>query len=185
MNDIHLYKLRFPIGEFNFPSGLNKDELSSFNDTWINSIKEFPKTVKSLTSELTIEKNWKYRPNGWMLKQVVHHCADSHINAFIRIKKALTENQPVISGYEEAKWAELTDSLEDDLAGSITILLGLHLRWARLLTTLNEQSLQLTYYHPESKTLVSVQEAIATYAWHCDHHLAHIQLAINSEGKYN
>ena len=112
--------LRFPIGEFLFSEESN---VKGIEDRWISTSEEFPAEIIHLTSGLSSEeKGWKYRPDGWSIKQVVHHCADSHMNAFIRIKKALTEIEPTISGYQEAMWAELIDSTDDDLSSSISIL---------------------------------------------------------------
>lgn len=175
-------KLKFPIGKFQFENDFDEHKI----ENWINTISEFPEKVKKTTYNLSTEQlNWKYRPNGWMIKQVVHHCADSHMNSFIRFKLALTENFPTIRPYYEDRWAELVDSLDNDLSDSITLLKGLHSKWVKLLSSLNNEDLIKEFVHPEHGTKISLAENIAFYAWHCEHHLAHIHQAIKSEGKYN
>ena len=175
-------KLRFPIGKY-VP---NKNPDQETIRKWIQEIGAFPSSIIELTKDLSIEQlNWKYRPNGWKVKQVVHHCADSHMNAFIRFKLALTEKKPIIKPYFEADWAELVDSLEDDIENSINILLSLHKKWATLINSLSEEQLLLTYTHPEHGETFNLNETIGNYAWHSNHHLEHVRLGIKFEGKFN
>ena len=133
--------------------------------------------VKDLNDEKL--KN-KYRPDGWTIKQVVHHCADSHINSFVRFKLALTEDVPAIKPYFEDRWAELSDSLSNDISDSIQILNSLHNKWVLLLRSLTVEQLHREFFHPETNKKISLKENIGLYAWHCNHHLAHIQLAIKN-----
>lgn len=119
-----------------------------------------------------------YRPEGWSIAQVIHHCADSHMNSFIRFKLALTENTPVIKPYFENLWAELPDAGIIPVQSSIKILEGLHARWTILLRSLTETDLKKEFRHPESDRLISLETNIGLYAWHCLHHLAHVKNAI-------
>lgn len=152
---------------------------------WTLEIESFPKELNRLTSELTKEKlNWKYRPNGWTIKQVIHHCADSHMNSFIRFKLALTEETPAIRPYFEDKWAELPDSLTPDISTSVALLTALHHKWVFLLKNLTKEQLQLEFVHPEHGQKFSLAENIGVYAWHCNHHLAHIKNALKAQGIY-
>lgn len=177
-----MYELRFPVGEFEKPEVITDEHLRS----WIADIESFPSKVVELTGDLSREqKNWKYRPDGWMIKQVVHHCVDSHINAIIRFKLALTEDRPTIRPYFEDRWANLVDDLDDDLSDSVMLLTALHRKWVKLLRSITPTELKREFIHPEYGTIVSIDENIGIYAWHCRHHLAHVQQALDSGGKYN
>jgi hypothetical protein len=182
MTENEMYSLRFPVGEFNTPLQIEMEQINH----WITIIENFPNQIQELTNGLeTIEKNWCYRPNGWSLKQVVHHCADSHINSMIRFKLSLTENAPTIKPYLESKWAELIDSQDDDLSFSIQLLSGLHHKWVQLLKSFKVEDYKRSYIHPEHGTSFYLDEAIGLYAWHCEHHLGHIKLALKAQGKFN
>lgn len=180
-NQIDIEQLRFPIGEFQKPNLISKNDL----DSWIATIEIFPKKIKTLTENLSIEQlNWVYRPNGWCIKQVVHHCADSHMNSFIRFKLALTEEVPTIKPYEEDKWAELTDGICDNISPSLQIIKGLHERWVLLLKSFGEEQLKRQFLHPANNKTSCLDEVIGIYAWHCEHHLAHIEQAILYKGVF-
>ncbi|WP_010521722.1 YfiT family bacillithiol transferase [Aquimarina agarivorans] len=182
MTPDELYQLKFPIGEFTPPAYIPTSLIS----TWIAIIEEFPNDLKIATSNLSLtQKNWKYRPGGWSLKQIVHHCADSHVNAFIRFKLSLTENTPTIRPYFEDKWAEMIDGKDDDLKDSIGLITSLHSKWSKLLKNLKNSDYEKTYVHPEYGKSFQLDEVIGTYAWHCQHHLTHIKLALDAEGKYD
>lgn len=162
--------VRYPIGQFEKPNFINKQELSG----WIRIIAEFPQEIASEVLSLTDEQlDTPYRDGGWTVRQVVHHCADSHMNAFIRFKLALTETNPTIKPYYEALWAELPDS-KIQLEPSLNLLKGLHERWSKLLESLDDEDLKRTYNHPELGRPIPLDEVIGMYAWHCNHHLAHI-----------
>ena len=153
---------------------------------WLETIQSFPERIEMETEVL--ESNallWKYRPNGWSIQQVVHHCADSHMNAFIRFKLAITQDSPEIKPYEEAKWAEMSDVLDNDIEDSLMLLKGLHSRWHKVLSSMNSEDLKKVYVHPEYKKEYSLLDALGTYAWHCNHHLEHVIQAKEASGKYN
>ena len=180
-NNLDSEKLKFPIGK------CPKTDVVSQNDlgTCISIIEIFPSKIKKLTSILSIEElNWAYRPQGWNIKQVVHHCADSHINSFIRFKLALTEDVPTIKPYEEALWANLTDGNSDDILPSIQIIEGVHARWVLLMKSLSSTQLKRQFFHPENLKIASLEETIGVYAWHCNHHLAHIEQALLHKGQF-
>lgn len=152
----------------------------------IQVIESFPEQINGLTHLLSNSQlNWNYRPQGWSIKQVVHHCADSHMNCLIRFKLALTEIKPVIKPYLESQWAELADATDTDISASIMLLTSLHSKWVKLLKSLDTNDLQRIFIHPEHNWEISLAQTIALYAWHCKHHLAHIMIAIESNGKYN
>lgn len=176
-----LEKLKFPIGKYIPPAEINSEIIS----TWIESIARFPKEVeKTCTSLTNEEKNWIYRPGGWSIKQVVHHCADSHLNSICRFKLALTENNPTIRPYEEQLWAELIDGNDDDISNSILLLTGLHAKWVKLLKNLSESELKRTYIHPAQNEQFDLAYTIGNYAWHCEHHLAHIKQALRLKNSF-
>lgn len=177
MTPEELYKLRFPIGEFDMPSHVSTE----LKERWIQSIHSFPFTLGALVQDLSSEeKKLTYRPEGWNIKQVVHHCTDSHMNSLIRFKLTLTEDAPTIRPYYEDRWAMLSDGQDDDLSDSLDLLTALHSKWVKLLNGLTDEDLHLTYVHPEHGQSFTLLEAIGTYAWHCDHHLGHVRLAIDS-----
>lgn len=178
MQDI--YHSKYPIGKFMVPENFTDDLIKN----WITDIESFPLKVSDAVSNLSdMELNWKYRPGGWSIKQVVHHCADSHMNSFSRFKLALTEDTPKIKPYFEDMWALLADTIESEIIDSLKIIEGLHSRWVNLLRSLNVNQLKREFIHPEYGKKISLAENIALYAWHCNHHLAHINQAIENEGE--
>lgn len=181
MTEQELNKLKFPIGEFQKPKTITKQHI----ENWIASIETLPKSIISITKNLSEkELNYKYRPNGWTIKQVVHHCADSHINSLIRFKLTLTEDSPTIRPYFEDRFAELND-YSDSIDASISILIGVHKKLAILLKNFNQEALKREFIHPEHGQRFSIEETIGIYAWHSDHHLAHIKQALQFKGLFN
>ena len=165
-----LEKLRYPIGKFSQPEHINQDTI----DSWIKTIAKFPEYLRNEIQKLQ-EKDFEltYREDGWTIRQLIHHCADSHMNSFIRFKLALTEDTPTIKPYKEDQWASLPDS-NMPIESSMKILDGLHQRWATLLSNLSQQDLKKQFRNPESNKTISIETAIGIYAWHCNHHLTHI-----------
>lgn len=171
MEDIQ--HLQYPVGRFNYNEFISQTDI----DTCISIIAAFPANLDELIAPMTANQlDMPYRPGGWNVRQVVHHCADSHMNAFIRLKLALTEVNPTIKSYDENLWAVLSDSTQLEPQVSIMLLHGLHTRWATLLQGLTQAEFKLTYFHPEHQKAQTIQFQTALYAWHCNHHLAHIRL---------
>jgi hypothetical protein len=172
-----LEQLKYPIGKFEKPEIITESILSE----WISEIAAFPANLKAEVSHLDDgQLDSVYRPEGWTIRQVVHHCADSHMNSLIRFKLALTEERPIIKPYQEEKWAELADG-KMPIAPSLMLLEGLHARWVVLLQSLSEEDLRRVYIHPQQEQEVPLTVAIGLYAWHGKHHLAHITEAKKRE----
>ena len=179
---LDIEKLRFPVGTFTAPTPIEVSHL----EVWKKDIAAFPQRVVDTIKELSEEQlDWIYRPGGWSIKQVIHHCADSHMNSFIRFKLSLTEDTPTIKPYMENLWAEMPDTTEVKIEESIKILEGLHARWTVLLNALSKGDLEKAFIHPEHGTRFTVAENMGVYAWHCNHHLAHIQQAIQHKGVFS
>lgn len=160
---------RYPVGTF-----ICNDEITSdVIDQWIKEIEDLPGLLRDSAGGMDdVQLDTPYRAGGWTVRQVVHHLADSHMNAYIRFKLALTEENPVIKPYDEGKWAELPD-YKLPVGISLSLLESLHMRWTELLRSLSPADLAKTFIHPESGK-VSAAENIGIYAWHGRHHLAHI-----------
>lgn len=180
-NKVNLESLKYPIGKFEKPATIREEQIK----TWINELELFPERLNELLKGLTAEQlSWVYRPNGWMIKQVVHHCADSHMNSIIRFKFCLAEDTPTIKPYNESDWAKLPDSLTDDLSDTLSIIKGVHAKLVALLRSLNDNHLKRTFIHPEHDKPITLAQNIALYAWHSNHHLAHIKLALKHKGDF-
>ncbi len=166
-----LDELKFPVGKFVKPEEYTTDVLAGC----IAIISNFPNQLKKEVETLTDEQlNTPYRPDGWTIRQVVHHCADSHTHSLLRLKFTLTEDKPTIKPYAQEVWAELVDSKLMPIEPSLLILQGVHTRWTAILHTLTPDQFEREYMHPEYGKHFSLYEATALYAWHCKHHLAHI-----------
>lgn len=176
---MNLEALKFPVGKFQEPESITKKII----DSAISEIENFPNLVKKEIENLDENDfNLRYRPGGWTITQVVHHCADSHINSYVRFKLALTENLPTIKPYEESLWAGLPDSKLSPFV-SLQLLEALHERWVFILKNLSDEDLNREFIHPEQSEKISLKENILIYSWHCRHHLAHIRQA--KELKFN
>jgi DinB family protein len=174
MTDID--KLRYPVGPIDRPA-TPLDAAARTN--YLATIEQLPARIRTLVSGLTDgQLETPYRPGGWTIRQVVHHIPDSHLNAYMRTKLAVTESEPSIKTYEEARWAELPDGKSAPIAMSLDLLDALHRRWIAFLRSLPEADYARTFVHPEWGR-VSIDEAIGMYAWHCRHHAAHIELALS------
>lgn len=171
-NTPNLQKLRFPIGQFQKPANIDRLQIAQ----WIAEIAALPQQLRQATnnaSDATLDT--PYRPDGWTVRQVVHHIADSHINSYTRFKLALTEDNAAIRPYFEERWAMLPDS-KAPIEISLQLLEALHERWVILLKSLTTEQLKRTFVHPEHGAIFALDENIGVYAWHGKHHLAHIQL---------
>ncbi len=178
----NLENLKYPVGKFKAPENISSDQLQD----WILQIDRFPSELENEFSNLSeAQLEWIYRPEGWSIRQVVHHLTDSHLNSFMRFKLALTEENPVIKPYQEDLWAELPDSRETPIGWSIHMLTGLHRRWVYLLEHLEPEDFAKTFFHPEQQRKVRLDRNVGIYAWHGLHHLAHVRQAIHHQGKWN
>jgi uncharacterized damage-inducible protein DinB len=166
--------LRYPIGTFDFEKEVPVKQISSLT----NQIEELPELLIRAVEKLSEEQlDTPYRPGGWTIRQLVHHIADSNMNAYIRIKLAMTEDKPTIKPYDEALWAELNDS-QLPIEVSTKLLEGLHKRWVILLRSLSSSGLDRELIHPNIG-LLTIKKLIDLYAWHGNHHLAQITSAIS------
>ena len=142
---------------------------------WINDIRYLPSLLELAVNNLDeAQLQTPYRPDGWTSQQVVHHVADSHMNAFIRFKLGLTEDNPSIKPYDEVMWAELSDTKIVPINVSLTLLHALHTRWVAVLENIKEEEWSRTLFHTEHKREMSLWYVIGIYAWHGKHHTAHI-----------
>jgi uncharacterized damage-inducible protein DinB len=161
---------RYPIGTFKAPDTFTPASRAEF----IAQIDELPHRLREAVHRLSAEQlQTPYREGGWTLAQVVHHLPDSHMNAYIRFRLALTEDVPTIKAYDEVKWAELHDAGSSDIEPSLVLLEGLHARWVRLLQRIAPEEWSRAFVHPE-RGRVTLDRNLALYAWHGRHHVAHI-----------
>jgi hypothetical protein len=160
------YSVRYPIGDF------DRTQLNRNKD--IAAIAALPTALRGAVNGLNDEQlNTPYRDGGWTVRQLVHHVADSHMNAYVRFRLALTEDWPTIKPYDEAKWAELDDAKTLPVEVSLSLLESLHQRWVTLLESLNESDWERGYIHPESgKSQLKI--VVGIYSWHGRHHTAHV-----------
>jgi uncharacterized damage-inducible protein DinB len=162
--------LRFPVGRFQRPDSLTDPQRAEM----IETVAAAPARLREAVSGLSEEQlQTPYRPDGWTVRQLVHHVADSHMNAYVRFKLGLTEDRPTIKPYEEARWAELEDTRLTPIETSLTLLELLHERWVNLLRSLNAGDFERTVNHPENGPM-SLNALLAMYAWHSRHHVAHV-----------
>ncbi|HEX3234972.1 MAG TPA: putative metal-dependent hydrolase [Gemmatimonadales bacterium] len=162
--------LRYPIGRFKFETLTERGRAEC-----VARIAGAPGRMRAAVVGLSDDQlDTPYRPGGWTVRQVVHHVPDSHLNAYTRMRLALTEPAPTIKPYEEARWAELPDARTAPIEISLALLEALHARWHLLLRQLTPTDGARTFRHPEHGRDFTVDEVIAMYAWHGEHHAAHI-----------
>ena len=163
-------QIRYPIGKFKSPETVNATNILN----WMDTIEKFPERLtKEVTALNDSQLDTPYREEGWTVRQVVHHVADSHMNAYIRFKLTLTEDTPTIKPYLEARWAELPDS-KAPITLSLPIVEGVHKRWIIILKSMKSDDFEKKMFHPEHHKELILKNVLALYAWHCNHHLAHI-----------
>ncbi|HKS23388.1 MAG TPA: bacillithiol transferase BstA [Thermoanaerobaculia bacterium] len=161
---------RYPVGKYERRDVLTEDERAAM----IEQIAATPQKLREAVAGLTPQQlETPYREGGWTLRQVVHHIPDSHMNSYVRFKLALTETTPTIRPYDEARWAELPDSVDTPPETSMQLLESLHDRWVRLLRSMSTDDFRRTLSHPENG-LMTLDAMVALYAWHGRHHVAHI-----------
>jgi hypothetical protein len=165
-----LTALQYPIGRFVAQPQLTAARRGEL----VDDLAALPAALAAAVAGLTATQlDTPYRPQGWTVRQVVHHIPDSHLNAFVRCKLALTEQEPLIKPYDEAAWATLADAHSDDIATSLELLAALHRRWTGLLRTLTDEQWHRRFRHPDHG-LMSLNRTLQLYQWHGRHHLAHI-----------
>jgi uncharacterized damage-inducible protein DinB len=169
---------RYPIGPFTWRGPNTPDQRARLIDDIASTPGRMRKAVLALDEQ---QLDTPYREGGWTVRQVVHHVPDSHMNSYIRFKLALTENEPTIKPYDEAKWAQLTDGKNAPIDWSLQLLEALHERWVMLLRSLSGADVKKQFTHPELGQ-VSIDQYIALYAWHGKHHVAHIMSLREREG---
>ncbi len=170
---------RYPIGKFSYE---NKDTNKEKRNVFISEIETTPFNLRNAAAGLSdIQLDTPYREGGWTVRQVVHHLPDSHLNAYVRFKLALTENNPLVKTYDEKKWAELSDYSEAPIKDSLNLLDSLHRRWVILLKSMNDNDFKKTYLHPDIGE-VNLDWVTAQYAWHGKHHVAQITFLRKKKG---
>jgi hypothetical protein len=179
MEKTKLEELRYPIGKYEVPSTISEDQVLE----WIRILEHYPSKLELLVKELsTTQLETPYRTDGWTVRQVIHHVADSHHHSYIRFKWALTEETPVIKPYLEKKWAELFDSRTAPIELSLKHLSAVHAKLVYLLKGLSSSDLKRGFVHPESQESTTIVENIGRYVWHGNHHYNHIKNLLKSEG---
>jgi hypothetical protein len=164
-----IFDPQYPVGKFMKPETISADDRTAA----IATLAELPEQLRNAVEGLnSAQLNTPYREGGWTLRQLVHHVADSHMNAFIRARLALTEDWPTIKPYDQDEWAKLHDATAP-VEWSLELVESLHARWGMMLRSLNEQQWKRGFRHPEAGPM-TIEHATLLYAWHSRHHTAHI-----------
>jgi hypothetical protein len=162
---------RYPIGKFERRDELGANERRAMIDTIAAAPARMREAVAGLSDT---QLDTPYREGGWTVRQVIHHLPDSHLNAYTRLKLAMTEEDPMIRPYDEASWAGLADSQLTPIEVSLMLLESLHARWVTLMRSMSENDFRRTLRHPEHSGVLTLDWLVAMYAWHSRHHVAHI-----------
>lgn len=171
--------LRYPIGPFTFDGKTGAAERSAR----IQVLDDLPDRLAEAVQDLAgYQLDTPYRPGGWTVRQLCHHLADSHMNAYIRFKLALTEDTPAVKPYDQERWAELPEAKSAPIKLSVQLLDALHARWVAMLRAVTDDQWGRAYFHPEAGRNVPLDEVLAHYAWHCRHHVAQITALRAREG---
>jgi uncharacterized damage-inducible protein DinB len=178
-------EIRFPIGKEEDQEIYKSNFDEQLKSSLIGDIRMLPASLDYAIQNLdAAQLATPYRTGGWTLNQVIHHIADSHINAYVRFKLALTEDTPVIKPYDQDLWATLPDTQKLPVNISITLLHALHARWCQCMDDMTEDQWQRAFYHPERKVEITLWHLLKSYAWHGKHHTAHI-LSLRERMKWN
>lgn len=170
--------LRYPVGKYTPPAEISAAQ----REEWVGQIEALPARLRAAIQGLgDAQLDTPYRPGGWTVRQVVHHVPDSHMNAFIRMKLALTEDTPQIKTYEEAEWARLADATRTPIETSLRLVTALHERWVILLRSLTDGQWSRAFRHPEWGE-IRLDQTLGLYAWHSRHHVGHITGLREREG---
>ncbi|WP_299678820.1 YfiT family bacillithiol transferase [uncultured Dokdonia sp.] len=171
--------LKYPIGTFTPPDTISDEKLKE----WITILEVLPAQLRDMVSEMKDEQlDTPYRPEGWTVRQVVHHVADSHHHSYIRFKWALTEDNPTIKPYLEKEWTNLPDLDGMPVEWSLRHLEAVHYKLVRLLRSLSDEQLERTFIHPDGNKTISLRQNVGQYAWHGMHHYMHIANLVKREG---
>jgi uncharacterized damage-inducible protein DinB len=159
----------FPVGRFVPAQGVTDDS----RRVWVADLSRLPTQLREAVAGLSDSQlDTKYR--NWTIRQIVHHIADSHVNSYLRFKWTLTEDKPTIKAYDEGLWSDLSESRFGAVTPSLQLLDGLHLRWCQLLATLTPADYERAFVHPETSATITLNSALAYYAWHGKHHTGQI-----------
>lgn len=176
---MELEALQYPIGRFEPSDSYPPEDVR----TNIQIISALPSKFINLLGGWTEEQyDTRYRPDSWTVRQLIHHVADSHINAYVRFRLALTEDNPTIKPYKEDRWAELPDAKTAQVDLSLQLMKNVHLRWVLLMNSMDAADLARTYTHPDTGRSIRLDEVIALYAWHSEHHYQHAFTLAEREG---
>ncbi len=170
--------LKYPLGKFDFQQSVTPAMIPAL----IGQIEELPAQIRATVAGMSeAQLDTPYRPEGWTVRQTVHHLADSHMNSFLRLRFTLTEDEPAIKGYDEKAWGELADSRTAPVELSLQILEGVHARWVTILKGMSEAQFARCFRH-SAMGLLPLDKVTALYAWHGRHHTAHITALTEREG---
>lgn len=179
MENFDLEFLKYPIGKFEYNEDSNEEMLAE----WIRALELLPQRLAEMVKPLNDRQlDTPYRLQGWTVRQVVHHIADSHHHSYTRFKWALTEDKPLIKAYEEKDWSTLFDARTAPIQLSLNYIAALHAKLVFLLKGISTDDLKKQYVHPDGNAAVTVRENIAKYAWHGNHHYAQIATLLKREG---
>lgn len=179
MTTTELNQLKFPIGAYQIPETITNKHI----EEWIKILSDFPAKIRDLSENLNDEDLvLRYRPNGWTVRQVIHHIADSHHHSYIRFKWAITEDEPVIKAYNEVAWANMHD-YEASIELSLLHIQVVHAKLVYFVKGLKASDLEKGFIHPETNDRISLKENLGNYAWHSEHHYAHIEQALKLKFK--
>lgn len=175
---MNLEELKYPIGKFKLSADYDETRRAEM----IANIKSFPQRLTGVVMELDeAQLDTQYRPEGWTVRQVVHHLADSHINSYVRFRWTLTEDTPSIKAYDEKSWAELPDAKSSPIKFSLNLLKATHARWTLLMERMSDEDFDRELSHPDWRKNLSLNDMVQLYSWHCNHHLGHITSLIERE----
>ena len=178
MTNQELENLKYPIGKFNCPTEITEGHIKQ----WIAVLEQFPIHLEVLVKNLNNQQlDTPYRPEGWTVRQVIHHISDSHHNSYTRFKWAMTEDIPLIKAYNENAWSQLHD-YNESIENSLLHIKVIHAKLVHFVKGLTFKDLKRTFIHPEDHEIVALNENLGIYAWHSNHHFAHIKQLMEREG---
>lgn len=179
MEELDLEQLRYPIGHMTLPDIITEEHINE----WISVLEQLPLRLENLVKNLSEQQlGTAYRPEGWTVRQLIHHIADSHHHSYTRFKWALTEKRPLIKAYEEKDWSMLFDAHIGPIGLSLDYIKALHGKLVYMLKGLSSEDLERVYIHPDGNLPVTVAQNIGKYAWHGSHHFAHIENLLKRKG---